>query len=62
MLHIIVAPVLYCIHVYRALTLLEPQSRFGDYPIKNSSSLSPKRDYGTKGVNREIDIDPWYLV
>ena len=30
-------------------TLLEPQSRFGDKPVK-FSSLSPKRDCGSKGI------------
>ena len=32
-------------------TLLEPQSRFGDKTTQASSSLSPKRDCGSKGVN-----------
>ena len=32
------------------LTLLEPQSRFGDKPVKISSSLSPKRDCAPEGI------------
>ena len=31
-------------------TLLEPQFRFGDKPLKVLSSVSPKRDCGAKGV------------
>ena len=38
----------------RSLTLLEPQSRFGDKPVKFSSSLSPKYNCGSEGVNHRI--------
>ena len=35
------------------LTLLEPQSRFGDKPLKLQVVRPPKRDCGSKGVNRK---------
>ena len=35
----------------RRLSPLEPQSRFGDKPLKLLSNLSPKRDCGPKRVN-----------
>ena len=40
----------------RFLTLLEPQSRFGDKLLKHLSALSPKRDCGSKGVKGQSTL------
>ena len=36
--------------VIRVITLVEPQSRFGDEPLKFQVNCPPKRDCGPKGL------------
>ena len=43
------------------LTLLEPQSRFGDKPFKFRSNLSPKLDCGSKRVKQWCDLNVDYI-
>ena len=50
---VVVAVVVVVVQARRALTLLEPLSRFGDKPLKFQVVCPPKRDSGSKRVNAD---------
>ena len=48
-------------HDFRPLTLLGPQSRFGDKPLKFQVLCPPKRDCGSKVVKKSLFLIRTYI-